>query len=67
VEQGGTFIPISDPVVTGHRGKFKISCTLGDDIRAGQATLKITASIFEDVDYLPSEWSDDQGYRAEPH
>ncbi len=67
VEQGDQFVPISDPVVTGHRGKFKISCTLGDDIRAGQATLKITASIFEDVDYLPSEWSDDQGYMAEPH
>jgi hypothetical protein len=67
IEQGDVFVPISDAVVTGHRGKFKISCTLGDDIRAGEATLKITATIFEKVDYLPSIWSDDQGYDAEIH
>jgi len=67
IEQGDVFVPVSDAVTTGHRGMFKISCTLGDDIRAGEATLKITATIFEKVEYLPSVWSDDQGYDAEIH
>jgi hypothetical protein len=59
IEQGDAFVPISDPVKTGHQGNFKISCTLGDDIRAGEAILMVTASIFEKVDYIPSIWSDD--------
>ncbi|UCC93180.1 MAG: hypothetical protein JSW25_00430 [Thermoplasmata archaeon] len=61
LEQGDVFVPISDVVVTGNDGKFKVSCTLGDDIRAGEAVLKITTSIHEKVDYIPVTWTDLDG------
>ena len=59
LQQGDVYVPVSDPVVTGRDGVFKVSCTLGDDIRAGQALLRITATVHEKVDYVPSEWTDD--------
>lgn len=61
LEQGDAFVPISDPVVTGYEGTFKVSCTLGDDIRAGQATLLIKTGILDKVDYIPVVWSDVDG------
>jgi len=63
LEQGDVFVPISDPVVTGNGGNFKVSCTLGDDIRAGQATLLITTAIHEKLDYIPVVWDDVDGNR----
>ncbi len=62
LEQEDGLVPISDPVVTGRGGSFRISCILGDDVRAGEAVLKITASIHEKVDYLPTVWSDDTAF-----
>jgi hypothetical protein len=62
IEQGDVFVPVSDAVVTGRGGSFKVTCTLGDDVRAGQATLIITATIHENVDYLPCSWRDDSGF-----
>jgi hypothetical protein len=64
LQQGEGFVPISDPMVTCWGGMFKVSCTLGDDIRAGQATLRITATIHQDVDYIPSEWFDSESYSS---
>jgi hypothetical protein len=61
VEQGDVFVPVSDTVVTGHGGAFKISCTLGDDIHAGQAKLLIVTSVHEKVDYIPVVWDDLDG------
>jgi hypothetical protein len=61
IEQDGEKTPISDPVVTGNAGVFKVSVTLGDHIKAGQAKLVITTSIHEDVDYLPMVWDEVAG------
>jgi hypothetical protein len=63
IEQDGEMVPISDPVVTGNEGLFKVSVTLGDNVRAGQARLVITTSIHETVEYLPMVWDDASGNR----
>ncbi len=61
IQQDGALTPASDPVVTGQDGKFKVSVTLGDDVRAGMAKLVITTGIHEQVAYLPMVWDDVDG------
>jgi len=61
IEQNGEMIPISDPVVTGAYGNFKISCTIGDNVKAGNAKLMITTTIQSAVDYLPVTWDEITG------
>ncbi len=63
IEQDGAMVPISDPVATGNDGLFKVSVTIGDDVRAGLARLVITTSIHEKVEYLPMVWDDASGNR----
>jgi hypothetical protein len=58
IDQGGELIPISDATVTGGYGNFKISCTLGDNVKAGSATLVITTTIYQTVSYLPVLWDE---------
>jgi hypothetical protein len=58
IEQGGELIPISDEVVTGTYGNFKISCTIGDNVKAGNAMLVITTTIHQKVTYLPVLWDE---------
>jgi hypothetical protein len=58
IDQGGVLIPLSDPVVTGDYGFFKISCTIGDNVRAGEGTLVITTTIHDHVAYLPVLWDE---------
>ena len=58
LRQGGELIPISDAVVTGEFGNFKVTCTLGDNVRAGEATLVITTTIHQSVAYLPVLWDE---------
>ena len=61
VEQDGRRVAISDPVVTGAYGQFKVTCTIGDDIRAGETRLVITTGIYEEVAYRPVVWDDLSG------
>jgi len=61
VDQDGVLIPISDAVVTGNYGAFKISCTIGDNVKAGSATLVITTTIYQSVAYLPVLWDEIEG------
>ena len=62
IEQGGEMIPISDPVITGAYGNFKISCTIGDNVKAtSNAKLVITTTIHSAVDYLPVTWDEING------
>jgi hypothetical protein len=58
LRQGGELIPISDAVVTGEFGNFKVTCTLGDNVKAGEATLVITTTIHQTVSYLPVMWDE---------
>jgi hypothetical protein len=61
IDQNGELIPISDPVVTGNYGNFKISCTIGDNVKAGNAVLVITTTIHSKVSYLPVLWDEVAG------
>ncbi|MCK5253226.1 MAG: hypothetical protein KAQ96_09755, partial [Thermoplasmata archaeon] len=62
IEQGGVLIPMSDPTVTDDYGFFKISCTIGDNVRAGDGTLVITTTIHQGgVNYLPVLWDEISG------
>jgi hypothetical protein len=62
IEQDGEHIVISDPVVTGDNGYFKLVCTVGDDVKAGHAKLVITTSIHNKrVAYLPVIWDEEVG------
>ncbi len=61
VEQDGVMIPISDPVVTGDNGNFKVSCTIGDNVKAGMAKLVITTAIHNKVAYYPMAWDEVSG------
>jgi hypothetical protein len=61
IEQDGELVPVSDPIVTGNEGVFKVSCTIGDNIRAGHAKLVITASIHGVAAYYPVSWDDGTG------
>jgi len=61
IRQAGVLIPLSDPVVTGAYGAFKVSCTIGDNVRAGDGTLVITASIHQGVFYMPVLWDETAG------
>ena len=61
IQQDGVLTPISDPVRTGHNGMFKVSVTLGDDVRAGMAKLVITTSILGQAAYLPMVWDELDG------
>lgn len=55
--QGNKAIPISDKYTTGQYGSFRISCTIGDEVKAGHAVLKLKVTpINGHVAYLPSEW-----------
>ena len=57
--QGNEEYAVSDVYITGHYGNFRISVTLGDDIKAGHALLVIKVlPIKGQVDYLPSVWSE---------
>jgi len=47
--------------VTGNYGAFKISCTIGDNVKAGNAKLVITTTIHQRVDYLPVLWDEIAG------
>jgi len=59
VEQDGVLIPLSDPVVTGDYGNFRVSGTIGDNVRAGETNLVITTTIHQgSVDYLPVLWDE---------
>jgi hypothetical protein len=58
IDQGGELIPISDEVITGNYGNFKISCTIGDNVKAGNAVLVITTTIHQKVSYLPVLWDE---------
>jgi hypothetical protein len=59
--QDGLMIPISDEIVTGDRGAFKVSCTIGDDVTAGEAILAITTSHHQKVIYWPALWDETFG------
>ena len=61
LEQGGQLTAISDPVTTSRFGAFKVTCTLGDDIRAGQAKLVITTTVHQRMAYIPMVWDDEVG------
>jgi hypothetical protein len=61
VLQDGEMVPISDSVVTGNDGKFKVSCTVGDGVKAGLTTLVITTNIHQRVNYLPMVWDEIDG------
>jgi len=57
--QDGELRPVSDVYKTGTYGNFKISCTLGDDIKAGLGTLVLKVSpIHGQVVYLPTTWTE---------
>lgn len=57
--QGDETIIISDKYTTGSYGTFKISCTIGDEVKAGQAVLKLKVTpIKGHVTYLPCVWLD---------
>lgn len=54
----GERVPVSDVYKTGTYGNFKLSCVIGDDVKAGQATLLIEVlPIRGQVVYLPSVWT----------
>ena len=59
--QAGVMIPISDVVITGSYGYFKVTCTLGDNVKAGAGTLMITTTIHQAVLYLPVTWDEVSG------
>jgi hypothetical protein len=61
IAQGDELIPISDGTVTGAYGNFKISCVIGDNVKAGTATLVITTTIYQSVQYLPVLWDEIAG------
>lgn len=59
--QDGELKPISDPVITGTGGGFKVMCTISDDIRAGESLLVIKVSVYRGLDYRPGYWDDVSG------
>ena len=59
--QDDVMIPISDVVITGPHGYFKVTCTLGDNVKAGAGTLMITTTIHHAVSYLPVTWDEVSG------
>jgi hypothetical protein len=61
LEQDGRLVPISDAAVTGAQGAFKLACVIGDDVRAGQATLVITTAVHHTLAYMPVVWTDAAG------
>jgi hypothetical protein len=65
VKQEGELIPVSDPVVTGANGAFKISCTISDNVKAGNTVLVITTTIHDAVAYLPVLWDEISGNHLE--
>ena len=59
IMKDGMLAPISDPYNTGTYGNFKISCVIGDDVKAGDGTLIIQVMpIRGHVDCLPSTWTE---------
>jgi hypothetical protein len=59
IKQGNEEHIISDTYTSGKYGVFVISVTLGDDIKAGSASVIIKASpINGQVEYLPCTWSE---------
>jgi hypothetical protein len=61
ISQGDELIPISDESVTGNYGNFKLSCTIGDNVKAGNAMLVISTTIHQKVTYLPVIWDENVG------
>ncbi|NIP33963.1 MAG: hypothetical protein GWN18_03400, partial [Thermoplasmata archaeon] len=53
VIQDDVLIPISDPIATGDRGAFTITCTIGDDVGTGDGLLAVTTTHHQKVVYLP--------------
>ena len=61
IEQNGELIPISDDVVTGDRGAFKVICIIGDDVMTGEGILVITTTHYQKVVYWPVLWDELNG------
>ncbi len=59
--QDGRLLTISDATVTGQNGVFKVACVIGDNVRAGHATLVITTTVHQSLAYLPVVWNDATG------
>lgn len=59
IRQDGELFPISDAYNTGQYGQFKVSCTIGDNIKAGHGQIVIEVMpIRGQVDYLPTVWTE---------
>jgi hypothetical protein len=61
VLQDDGMVHISDSVVTGDRGAFKIVCIIGDDVGTGESILVITTNHYQKVVYFPVLWDELQG------
>ena len=56
-----SMVPISDEVVTGERGIFKVGCTIGDDVKASEVVLAITTHRCGKMVYWPVLWDEVDG------